>query len=517
VPEIKARQGISKALSIDTPINDMSCLNRSLYTIKLGLMVLLLAFTCQFASLSVAAQNPPEPNREELLNGLQVLFWNRPGDASVLMKLRIHSGATFDMSGKAGTMALLGDALFPDPAAREYFADELGGRLEVTTDYDDIEVTLAGRASEFERIVDLLRTALINTQLSDEVINRLRDARTKVVRETSIAPTTIADRAIVARLLGEYPYGRPAAGSTETLARVVRPDLMFARERFLNPNNATLVIIGGVEERRAMRALRQLLGMWRKSDSMVPATFRQPGTPDARTLVYDLPGAETAEVRLATRGLTRADKDYAAATLLTLLARDRWQTALPELGKSAFFVRHEAHALPGVFVMGASVRATDSARALETARAVLKDLYTVPPSASELAHARAEAIAILNQQTERPESLADAWLDSETFKTGTLSEQARAIGSLTPTDLQRVATRLFRDASIAAVAVGNAAQLRTELERTGKVEIAGAAAEVSGKNETSPAAQTTKPGQPAQTPLFAPVKRPVINGPTKKP
>ena len=483
-------------------------------------MLLLLAFACQFASPLVLAQNAPEPSREELLNGLRVLLWNRPGDANVMLKLRIHSGATFDMSGKAGTMALLGDALFPDPAAREYFADELGGRLEVATDYDGIEVTLEGRASEFERIVDLLRTALINTQLSDEVINRLREARAKVVREMSIAPANIADRAIVARLLGDYPYGRPAAGSTETLARVVRPDLMFARERFLNPNNSTLVIIGGVEERRAMRALRQLLGMWRKSDSMVPATFRQPVAPDARTLVYDLHGAETAEVRLATRGLARADKDYAAATLLTLLARDRWQTAFPELGKSAFFVRHEAHSLPGVFVMGASVRANDTARALETARAVLKDLYTVPPTADELAHARAEAIAILNKQNERPESLADAWLDSETFKIGSLSDQARAIGSLTPADLQRVANRLFHDASIASVAVGNAAQLRTELERTGKVEIYGEAIEVSGKTETSPAAKFEKPGQPAQpaqTPLFAPVKKPVINGPTKKP
>jgi zinc protease len=484
----------------------------------MGLMAILLAFTCQLAGLPVGAQNPPEPSREELLNGLHVLLWNRPGDANVLMKLRIHSGATFDPAGKAGTMALLGDALFPDPAAREYFADELGGSLLVATDYDGIEVTLTGRASEFERITDLLRTALINTQLSDEVINRLREARSKVVRETGINPANIADRAIVARLFGEYPYGRPSAGSTESLARVVRPDLLFARERFLNPNNATLVVIGGVEERRAMRALRQLLGMWRKSDSIVPATFRQPEAPDARTLVYDLPGAETAEVRLATRGLARADKDSAAATLLALIARDRWQTALPELSRSAFFVRHEAHVLPGIFVMGASVRATDTARALETARAVLKDLYTVPPSAAEMAHARAEAIAVLNKQNERPESLADAWLDSETFKTGSLGDQARAIGSLTPTDLQRVANRIFRDASIAAIAVGNSAQLRTELERTGKVEIAGeAAVGVADKKETSPATQSDKQAQPAQTPLFAPVKRPVINGPAKKP
>ena len=66
------------------------------------------------------AQSSPTPTRELLLNGLPVLYWQRPGDANLFMKLRLNSGAAFDLTGKAGTMALLGDALFPDPATREY-------------------------------------------------------------------------------------------------------------------------------------------------------------------------------------------------------------------------------------------------------------------------------------------------------------------------------------------------------------------------------------------------------------
>src|SRR5687768_11850080 len=72
-----------------------------------------------FSSASVSAQAPMEPERNRLLNGLRVLIWPRPGDQDVLLKLRIHSGAAFDLEGKAGTMALLGDVLFPDPTTRE--------------------------------------------------------------------------------------------------------------------------------------------------------------------------------------------------------------------------------------------------------------------------------------------------------------------------------------------------------------------------------------------------------------
>jgi len=51
-------------------------------------------------------------------------------------------------------MALLGDILFPDAATHEYFTGEMAGRLAVDTDYDTINITLQGRASEYDRIVD---------------------------------------------------------------------------------------------------------------------------------------------------------------------------------------------------------------------------------------------------------------------------------------------------------------------------------------------------------------------------
>lgn len=429
------------------------------------------------------AQSQIEPRREQLLNGLNILLWERPGSPEVLLKLRIHSGAAFDLAGKAGTMALLGDALFSDPTTREYVTQELGGRLEVTTDYDSINVTLAARSQDYERLVEQLRTALVNFSL--EKFADLKEARSKLVRESSANPSFIADRAVAARLFGDYPYGRPYQGSADTLARIERGDVQYARERFLNPNNATLVIIGGVERTRAMRALRQLLGSWRKSEGLVPATFRQPEAPDTRTLIVDLPGAETAEVRMAVRGLARSDKDYAAATVLEELARERWQALMPELKQRAFFVRHDAHLLPGIFVMGASVRVTDAGRALQTARKVLEDLAKTPPTGTEFERARSAATATSNRRMEKPETLADLWLDASTYKLSSVSDSTRALSAVTPADVQRVAARLLSnvsagnaskaatDGTVVTVAVGSADLLKAELEKSGKVEVIG--------------------------------------------
>jgi zinc protease len=175
-----------------------------------------------------------------------MLIWHRPGEEDVLIKLRIHSGAAFDLAGKSGEMALLGDILFPDPATREYFTDQMQGRLNVTTDYDSMTVTMQGKAAEFERIVEILRNGLVSTQLTPEIVTSVREGRIKIVKETSISSSILADRAIATRLFGDFPYGQPYSGSTESIARVERADLMLARDRFLNPNNATLVVSGGI-------------------------------------------------------------------------------------------------------------------------------------------------------------------------------------------------------------------------------------------------------------------------------
>src|SRR5690349_19639307 len=176
-----------------------------------------------FSALPLSAQAPAQqPDREQLLNGLRLLFWLKPGSPEVILKLRINSGAAFDLAGKSGEMALLGDMLFPDPATVDYFTDEMGGKLNVSVTYDSTTITMVGKASELEQIVEVLRNGLLSTQLTPEVVTRMRDARIKLLRDTSIVPGEVADRAVAARLYGDFPYGRPASGSPEDVARVDR-------------------------------------------------------------------------------------------------------------------------------------------------------------------------------------------------------------------------------------------------------------------------------------------------------
>src|ERR1043165_7402215 len=154
------------------------------FALKLVLCLLILA-------PSICAQAAPQPEREELLNGLRLLFWPLPGHPEVILKLRINSDAAFDLAGKSGQMALLGDLLLPDPHTIDYSTSEMGGKLDVSVTYDSTTITMVGKAAELEQIVQVLRNGLLTTPLTPETVTRMRDARIKLLRDTTIVPATV--------------------------------------------------------------------------------------------------------------------------------------------------------------------------------------------------------------------------------------------------------------------------------------------------------------------------------------
>lgn len=236
---------------------------------------------------------------------------------------------------------------------------------------------------------------------------------------------------------------------------------------------------------------------------MVPATFRQPDFSDPRLLIADSPGATTAEIRLATKGLARSDPDYPAAALLTVIARDRWQ-ALAIDPKDTFVVSQDAHVLPGMFLMEASVNSAAVAKTLADARIVLKSLVGSPFMPGELEKAKSEALGPLSSKLVPNEAMASAWLDAATYSLSPVDEQMRTWNAVSAADLQRVAARLFREVSLASVVVGKVEQLKIQLGPTAKIEVLGEA-------KPQPAVQpaTTNTAQPAKPPVAVPPKNPI--------
>ena len=382
--------------------------------------------TCACLSLEASAQRPGSttPREEKLLNGLKVLMWNDPAAPDVRVSVRVHAGSSFDPQGKEGVMKLLASSLFPTPESRAFFKEELGGGLEVISNYDYIQVNAWAKPSEFVTMIETVAQAVSNPTIDKETINALKKTQLAELTALSKDPAYIADQAAAKRLYGSFPYGRPQLGTVESLERTDFADVQFAKDRFFTADNATVAVSGSFNSDLGFKAARRYLGAWLKSDKRVPSTFRQPDDPDTKPLEMTIADGGKIGARRIRRGVARNDKDYFAVEILSRLLTSR-------LIKQGVTVSNEAFVLPGAIVLRGN--AGDA---------------SWPQNFTEDDVATVRASVQIGYD-KRP--LADKWLDIDTYKLTSVASDVANLQSVRLADVVRVADRLSKNPEVTVI------------------------------------------------------------------
>jgi zinc protease len=400
--------------------------------IKLSIFSVVFVFFTAAVGFAQTAQFPA-PRQQNLLNGLKLLVWNDPTAQKLTVKLRIHNGAAFDPQNKMGTMALLGDIFFPTDEAKRFFTEDLEGSIDVSSNYDYIQITATGKPDETLSMLETIATAVSKPQITPENFKLIQAERLKKIQELEKNPSYIADRAVAKRLFGDFPYGRSAEGTSESLAKVDSADLLFAQEKFLTADNATLVLIGNIKPDYAYKAARQLFGAWEKSDRKVPATFRQPETPDTAVQTINSEFSNSTEMRRAWRGIARNDKSYPATKVLARI----WQNRLGSNSKIDF----NPYFLPGYFNVKVSADAVNSGLP-----PTIEMLINKAPEQSEIDRAKSEILSEIGKN-----HISDLWLDVDTYKISSVQKEIENIQSVNAADVKSVAEKFKKETAVTVV------------------------------------------------------------------
>ncbi len=384
------------------------------------------------------------PRQEKLLNGLKVLVFKTPAADKVSLKLRIHGGSAFDPQEREGVLKLLSESFFPTESSRSFFADELGGSFDVTCNYDYIQFDMTARSADFLTLIETVAQAMANPDLDKESTATLKAALLAKVKELEKDPAYIADRAVAKSLFGTFPYGRPEMGSSESIPKIDFADLLFARERLLTADNATIAISGNVDPNLVFRAARRYFGAWLKADKKIPSTFRRPDAPKAGVPIIDSPVGNTSEFRFAARGLARNDPNFYASKILQKIIEMRFQKR--EGQKS--FVRNDPRILAGAYVFGVSgwnlsqIKREGNTIALPASAGSYQTEFLKDAVTQE----EFDTVNRMRIDRLKPENISELWLDADTYKLANpvLKEIDNAKG-VTIADVQRTLDKLRKE------------------------------------------------------------------------
>ncbi len=393
------------------------------------------------------AQNHPEPRKEQLLNDLKVLIWNKPGSEKVSVKLRIHSGAAFDPKDKMGTMALLSDILFPDDGIRKFFEEDLEGNLEVTTTYDYIQIDVTAKNNEFLTVLETLAPAIINPTIDKETTGKVKARRLEKLKKLKNNPSYLAKRSVSQNLLGDYPYGRPIEGTSESLAKIDFADLIFAKQRFLASDNATLTVEGDVRSSFVYRAARRHFGGWGKRTEKIPASFRLPGDPGTETEMIRAIGNNEKDFYFALNGFARDDKDYYASKVLENILRKRMK-GVTKIGGEKITdasLYQTSHLLRGLYFLKYRSNSSDVSKTSPSGN-LIKSLLIDSITRGEFESAKQKAVSKVAGYDH-----VNFWLDLDTFGLKSIRSELKKSREVTLADVTKVAAKLTNEPVTSAV------------------------------------------------------------------
>jgi zinc protease len=235
------------------------------------------------AALSKTAASLYEGIRPETLpNGLKVYLKPVPGAPVVTTMVTYKVGACDEDLDQTGLSHYLEHLLFKGtdklaPGDIDRVTQRNGGHNnaytteDLTAYYFDFAADRWAIALEIE--ADRMRNTRIDTKHEFE---QEKGAVISELNRNEDTPWDLEQKAILPLLFGaKAPYGHPVIGERKHVEGATAETIRRYYERWYHPNNASLVIVGGFDEKEALAKVKALFGNIPKAD--LPE--RKPATP----------------------------------------------------------------------------------------------------------------------------------------------------------------------------------------------------------------------------------------------
>src|SRR5262249_12032012 len=133
---------------------------------------------------------------------------------------------------------------------------ELGGQNNAFTGYDHTAYWFELAADRWEEALELEADRMQHLALDAAEFDAERAVVLEELAMGEDDPWRVLSRRVDEVLFPHHPYGRPIIGYRETLEALRPADMRDYYRRFYHPGNATLVVCGDFEPRRALAAVR---------------------------------------------------------------------------------------------------------------------------------------------------------------------------------------------------------------------------------------------------------------------
>jgi zinc protease len=420
----------------------------------------------------------PILKRDSLLNGLQLIVLEQPGTGTVTARLRVSSGAMFDLAGKGGLADITAGMLLKGGGGLSAknisdTVEQSGLNVNVSVGWDATDIVFSGPADSLETIFDLCGRLTITPAFDQKELDSLKSQRLAALKSEQSDDAELVKRKALEAVFGTHPFGRPLRGTPESIAQITRQDLTYYHGKFYSANNAGLLVSGDTTAEQVTRLARSRLGSWKKGEK-IPASFRPPESQQSRRIIIiDRADSSSAHAAMAQPGLSRRADDYFAAMVMSdLFGQMNSELAAKNPGTS-YETEIEPRWLGGPLLVRIKSAPGQINSAISAALQSMSSMQSAAPPIEQVEAAKSRLISSISNQLGTAEGAAAIILEIETYGLGRdyLLSYAARVKAVTPEDVQRAARNYLKPQSVATVIAGPASQLEDSLKKLGGVTV----------------------------------------------
>jgi zinc protease len=421
----------------------------------------------------------PPYSMRTLSNGLQVVAVSHHEQPAVSLRLLVRAGGALDPVDKPGVASLAAAVIDQGTTTRsaEQIAatiDSIGGIMGSGSGTDLSFIQAIVMKDSFNLALDLVSDIARNPAFAAEEIERQRQQMLSGLKVSYEDPEYLAGVVFDRLVYGFHPYGRPDAGTPQSIAAITRQDLVAFHKTWFGPNNAILAIVGDVSADEAFAGAERAFGKWATLET-IPSRSSELPPPTRRLVVVDRPGAVQTEIRVGHVGVPRKHPDYLALDLAIKILGGEGGNRLHRVLRSERGLTYGASADINALKDGGDIVAETDTRSESTAEAlrlIVDELWRLQRqrvSERELADAQAYLTGSFPLTIETPSAIALQVLNAVFYglDMGELQTFRERVNAITVDDIQRVARTYLHPDRLSIVLVGDADVFAKQLPGVG--------------------------------------------------
>jgi len=408
----------------------------------------------------------PLAHREVLPSGAVLIVAERPAIPIVVVRVSMPAGSVRDPADALGLANLTAESITRGTARRtgpelDRAIEFVGGSLEADAGRDSATLTLSVLKKDLSLGLDLLAEVLLQPAFPADEVSRRKAEIQASLRQAEQNPEVVAGRTLSALVFPDHPYGRPHAGTIESVGKLTREQVVAFHRLHYRPDGANIVAVGDITAAEIRQALMQRLAGWTAPATPLPPVPKPRAVVpvEARTITRDL---TQTTVFLGRPSIRQDDPEYFPLAVATYVlgggSASRLYTRVREERGLAYSVYSSIQPLRygASYLVSLQTRNDAVAQAVQLVRDEMARIGREPVTAAELDLAKSYLIGSFPLRLDTSGKLARFLGAVEEAGLGldypdTYTER---IGRVTVADVQRAAAKYLDPATFDSVMVG---------------------------------------------------------------